>query len=150
MEIEKKFLVNKNTMPQLFSGIRIEQHYLNEINDKWLVRLRQWDNDYFLELKTTGDLSREELKFNITEEEYLEGIKHSIKKLRKTRYILTPKNTNEEKELSYEIDIYDDYDFITCEVEFESEEEANKFVAPSWCVEDVTNDYKYRNNNLAK
>ena len=144
MEIEKKFLVDKDNMPSLTTNVRIEQHYLNSINDKWLIRLRQWDNDYFMELKTVGDVSREELKFKITKEEYLEGIKHSIKKLRKTRYLFF------EKDLSYEIDIYDDYEFITVEVEFESEEEADKFVAPIWFKEDVTQDYKYRNNNLAK
>ena len=144
MEIERKFLVDEYYMPLLGIGIRIEQHYLNEINDKWLIRLRQWDNDYFLELKTQGDLSREELKFKITKEEYLEGIKHSIKKLRKTRHILQIGN------LSYEIDVYDDYKFITCEIEFQSEDEANKYIPLTWLKLDVTDDYKYRNNNLAK
>lgn len=144
MEIERKFLVDKDHMPILETNVRIEQHYLNEIEDKWLVRLRQWGEQYFLELKTQGDLSREELKFKITEDEYLIGIEHSIKKLRKTRYLLF------EQDLAYEVDIYDDYDFKTVEVEFESEEEANNFVPPSWFGQDITNDYKYRNNNLAK
>jgi CYTH domain-containing protein len=144
MEIERKFLVDKDHLPTLETNVRIEQHYLNDIEDKWLVRLRQWDDRYFLELKTKGDLSREELKFKITEDEYLKGIEHSIKKLRKTRYLLF------DQDLAYEVDIYDDYDFITVEVEFESEEEANNFVPPSWFGQDITNDYKYRNNNLAK
>lgn len=144
MEIERKFLVDKTRIPRLETGIRIEQHYLNDIDDKWMVRLRQWDNEYYLELKTIGDLSREELKFKITKEEYLEGIKHSIKKIRKTRYIV------HENGFSVEVDIYDDYEFVTGEIEFNSEEEAKKFVTFTWMVEDVTMDHKYRNNNLAK
>jgi len=53
-------------------------------------------------------------------------------------------------DIRYEIDFYKDYDFVTCEVEFDSEEEANNFEAPDWCIKDVTYDPYYKNVNLAK
>ena len=73
MEIEKKYLVDKTRLPvilqQKTSTVRIDQYYLNDINDSWLIRTRSFEQlfpfegeEYFLTLKTLGLLSREELE----------------------------------------------------------------------------------------
>jgi CYTH domain-containing protein len=148
MEIERKWLVDKDkVIPMLKTGVRIEQHYLNTINDRWLVRVRKIGTDNILTLKSQGLMSREELEYDITEDEYLRTIKHAVKSINKTRFYLA---IDEVKEQYYEIDIYDDYDFIICEVEFESEIEALSFIPPDWCTEEVTNDSNYTNVILAK
>lgn len=148
MEIERKWLVDKNQiLPRLKVGVRIEQHYINDLNDEWLIRARKLGSVHFLTLKNDGLMSRDELEYDITEEEYFDTIKHAVKSINKTRFYLV---LNEETEQYYEIDVFDDYDFIICEVEFPSEIEALKFVPPDWCVEEVTDDSNYTNVILAK
>lgn len=51
----------------------------------------------------------------------------------------------------WEVDFFEDYDFVIAELEFETEEEAlafNNF--PSWIGKEVTEDPTYLNCNLAK
>lgn len=159
MEIERKWLVDKDRCPGLVlydSEIRrTEQGYLNTIDDNWLIRFRMVQilgtvkkplsgeqKYYFLELKTQGLLSREELRYFISEKEYNDSISKCQGIVRKTRYCW------HDNDIYYEVDVYDDHDFVTCEVEFKSEEEANNFVAPDWCIKDVTYDQVYKNVNL--
>jgi len=146
MEIERKWLVDKDKCPILseYSKVlRIVQGYLNDSSDEWIIRVRAIDNsEFILELKSIGLLSREELKFCISEDEYLDAIKQCRNIVYKTRYIQSIDNYH------YEVDVYDYHDFVTCEVEFSSEKEAKKFKAPEWCIKDVTYDPKYKNVNL--
>lgn len=50
------------------------------------------------------------------------------------------------------MDIYnDDLDgLVTVETEFSSEEQAEAFVKPSWFGDDITEDKRYKNKNLAR
>ncbi len=157
MEIERKWLVDKDRCPGLVlynsTIFKTEQGYLNTINDEWLIRVRKFEEKgtisnpgngkvrYYLELKTQGLLSREEIKFIIKEDEYENALSKCLGIVRKTRYCWLDT-------VYYEVDIYDNHDFVTCEVEFPTEEEANNFVAPDWCIEDITYDPKYKNINL--
>jgi CYTH domain-containing protein len=149
MEIERKWLVDKTHLGMLIERShhkeRIEQYYLSGKDDEWTIRLRKSNSEYFLTLKSKGLLSREEIETVIHRGVFLNDIKHAKTSIKKIRYTIEI-----DKDLSYEIDVYDDFDFVTCEVEFKSEEEANGFVTPSWCLEDVTYDSKYKNSNLAK
>ena len=92
-------------------------------------------------------LSREEIEVKISKQTFDDNIRLAKTKLTKTRHLIeiNPKILG-----CYEIDVYDDYEFITCEVEFDTEEEANSFVAPDWCIQDVTQDPTYKNVNLAR
>jgi len=163
MEIERKWLVDKNRCPGLVlydaEILRTEQGYLNSVDDDWLIRVRKvnklgtnkklleagQDVIYFLlELKTQGLLSREELRYYITEPNYKETLSKCESIVKKTRYCWN------EDGVYYEVDIYDDHDFVTCEVEFKTEQEANNFKAPDWCIKDVTYDTAYKNVNLGK
>lgn len=151
MEIERKWLVDKaKIVPLLDHGFRLEQHYLNDITDKWLIRVRKEGSYFTLTMKGKGFMSRPELEYDITEEEYLESIKYTEKSIKKTRFFIDLYPNDIDCDRWYEIDIFDDHDFIICELEFETEEEAKNFTPPDWCLEDVTEDPKYSNINLAK
>jgi len=161
MEIERKWLVDKSKCPIFIYGEesfnltkwKVVQGYLNSVKDEWLIRVRRVDtieknksvlNDYFLEMKSHGLLSREELRIRMNKTEFEEILKKCEKTVEKQRYLWNALG------VQFEIDVYDRYDFITCEVEFNSEEEANNFVAPNWCTKDITMDSGYKNVNLAK
>lgn len=150
MEIERKWIANENSIRHLLdieTGVRIEQHYINGSTDEWVIRARCYGEKFFLTLKSKGLLSRHELEYEITEEQYLETIKHSVKSIKKIRYSIL---SFLGEDLVYEIDVYDFYNFITCEVEFKTEKEANEFVPPDWCMIEVTEDPTYQNVNLAR
>ena len=95
-------------------------------------------------------MARPELEYEITEKEYRTSLEYSKSKVLKTRFFidLFPGEINCER--WFEIDIFDDHDFIICELEFETVEEAGEFDPPDWCVKEVTSDSKYQNINLAK
>jgi len=151
MEIERKFIVNEKRLP--FKLNRLVNYYITQsyldTGDKSIVRIRRIKDihgkeTYKLEFKTFGLLSREEICLNIDYGKYLELFSICKTSLSKTRYIF-PYN-----KFTFEIDVYEDYDFITLEVEFNSEEQANSFEPLDWFGEEITYDKKYKNNNLAK
>jgi adenylate cyclase len=159
LEIEKKWLVDKYKCPIFLKSFNkkdldildTEQGYLEFAeDDNWIIRYRHINerginvDKYFVDLKTKGLLVREEISHRINEEEYIRGIsKCKGRTIRKTRYCHMDV-------VYYEIDVYKDHDFVTCEVEFKNMKEANEFVPPDWCYEDVTYDLKYKNMNLGK
>lgn len=149
-EIERKFLVNKALLPDLhdFKCKEIVQGYLSHRRDKLTVRVRGTDDEYFaIEIKDGGGLTRTELSYTISKEEYenvlaLCGDRVIIKK----RYLI-PSEKNNNKIL--EVDVYQDFDFITCEYEGESEEDVNSLVWEDWFKEELTDKMEYSNRSLA-
>lgn len=159
MEIEKKYLVDKAKLPEILAHktntLQIDQYYLNGITDTWLIRTRclieiypypNMFKRYYLTLKTIGLEAREELEYDITKEEFDKTILQAKTKIKKKRHNVTLNG------VKFEIDEYDDYDFVTCEIEFATEElyMAFEVIKPNWCIQDVTKDKKYKNVNLAK
>ena len=67
MEIERKFLVKQLPNLHNFESKTIEQHY---INFKPEIRVRKIDNDFMLTIKSSGNLKRKEIEFEITEKQY--------------------------------------------------------------------------------
>jgi len=146
MEIERKWLVDKSKIRAFTNfGYRIEQHYLSDIEDDWVIRVRNEMGKYTLTLKGKGLMSRPEIEVDIDEETYFKSIEHSKKCVKKTRFYVFDSNG----EHCYEIDVFDDHDFILCEVEFKSEKDALTFIPPKWCLQEVTMDPDYHNVNLA-
>lgn len=154
MEIERKWLINKEDIPEGLKEnspfSRVKQGYLNP-NDEYLIRVRQNTHlkspdikTYKLEIKSKGLFVRDEFRADITKEMFEEIYFKCPKKIEKTRYY------HFVDDLQYEIDFYDNYDFITLEIEFKTIEEAEKFQAPDWFGEDVTMNLEYKNINLAK
>lgn len=150
LEIERKFLLDVNNIPYDFSKLTkssIEQGY---IIYKPEIRVRSIsDKDYFLTIKgdTKEPVQRDEIEFRISKEAYLTLMsRDDINKITKNRYVV-----NEENNV-YQIDVFEgELKGLACmEVEFNSREEAERFVAPEWAVKEITNDHRYRNSFLAR
>ena len=144
MEIERKFKIKELPDLSQCSFLVMEQGYLNT---EPVVRVRKENDNYYLTYKGKGMLVREEYNLPLTKDAY----EHLVEKadgivIRKTRYIIPY------KKYTIELDVFDKpYEkLVIAEVEFESEEEAEKFQQPLWFGEDVTFDRRYHNSNLSK
>jgi CYTH domain-containing protein len=145
MEIERKFLVNQLPCLKDVCSKKIVQAYLCE---NPVLRLRQMGDDFFICLKSKGELAREELEVAISKERFdtlwgkIEGTP-----VEKVRYFIPLEN-----EFIAELDLYEGVltGLTTVEVEFSSVEQANHFNPPTWFGKDVTYDNRFKNNQLAK
>lgn len=146
MEIERKWIVDLGKVSHFFNfGYRIEQHYLNDLDDEWLIRVRNMMGKYTMTLKGKGFIERPEIEFTINEWTFEEAIAYSKRKLFKTRFRIDLNNG-----IVYEFDVFDDYDFVICEIEFPSVKNAVEYDPPEWCLEEVTTNPEYTNYNLAE
>lgn len=107
-------------------------------------------------------LAREEHELALTEESYLHlKTKCDGNIISKKRYLIPlehpkfhtscPSEYIPEK-LTIELDVFEApfAPLIMAEVEFESLEAANSFIAPDWFLEDVSNNPAYHNSNLSR
>lgn len=147
MEIERKFLIQKENLPDLsaYSFHQIEQGYLCT---EPVVRIRRQDDEYYLTYKSKGLLAREEYNLPLTKDAY----EHLCPKadgivIFKTRYLIPEKN-----DLTIELDVFHGvYEgLLLAEVEFSSEEAAQNYIPPAWFGEDVTYSTRYHNSNMSK
>ena len=143
MEIERKYLIH--TLPENYTTFpfrQLEQGYLCK---EPVVRIRQDNNQYELTYKSKGLLVREEINMPLTKEAY-EHLKQKVdgRLITKKRYMIPY------QEYMIELDIFEGElaPLMFAEVEFETEDDANKFSAPDWFGEDVTFDARYKNSNL--
>lgn len=146
-EIERKFLVR--SLPENLEQYPHEdiiQGYLAITEDGTEVRLRQKGEKYFQTVKSGSGKTRLESEIEITEEQFKSLWEATNgKRVEKTRYEIPHENG------TIELDVYhgDLEGLLLAEMEFSSEEESNKFVAPKWLSEEVTFDKRYKNQNLA-
>ncbi len=168
MEIERKYLIKPDYIDYTAYPFRlIEQGYLSK---EPVVRVRRDNEDYYLTYKSKGLLVREEANLPLNRESYLHLLKKSDGAIiRKCRYLIpysyTPVcqvagadddvltiHTDEavKMECLIELDVFegDLAPLILAEVEFDSINEANRFVAPDWFAKEVTHDARYQNSNL--
>jgi len=145
-EIERKYAIK-----YLPENIKIEQ--IKEIQQAFLyedrntsVRIRKIQIEqgisYIYTVKTNGDIqnnnqvnAKYEIESNITKEYYETLLPKKISnQINKTRIVVPIPNN-----LQVEIDIYYNYleGFLTAEVEFPNEEEANQFNKPEWLGEEL-------------
>ena len=152
LEIEKKWLVDINKIPYDLSKAditKIEQTYICFSPE---IRVRRLNNgqSYTFAVKTgiTADgMTRNELEEEITKEEYESMVKKQEgNTINKTRYQIYDEG------YIYAIDIFsgDLAGLAYLEVEFENQEDANKFETPDWVKRDVTADLNYKNGYLAR
>lgn len=144
MEIERKFLVNKCPTLEKYSVIQITQAY---VSIQPVIRIRKSNEDFFLTIKSSGAISREEYEMPITDEEFhtlLKKVEGTI--ITKKRYLIPL-----EDGLTAELDVFEGSlsPLTTVEVEFASLEEANHFAIPTWFGKDISSDARYKNNNLS-
>lgn len=146
MEIERKYLITRPLSDYAsYPFHTIEQGYL--CTDP-VVRVRKEDDACYLTYKSKGLLSREEYNLPLTKEAY----DHLILKadgniITKKRYLIPIEHT----QLTIEFDIFEGKfeGLMLAEVEFETEEEANSFVPPTWFDKDVTLSGEYQNSRLS-
>lgn len=144
MEIEKKYLTDNSFDYTIFPHKKLIQGYLST---NPVVRVRKEDENYYLTYKGKGMMVREEYNLALT----AEAFDHLIQKadgniISKTRYLIQyGKHT-------IELDVFDEpfAPLIMAEVEFDSVDEAEAFIPPSWFTKEVTNDPAYQNSNMSK
>jgi len=145
LEIEKKFLVNKNIWEHLDKPTPqlIKQSYISD-NKKCTVRLRIKGSKGFITMKgETKNISRSEYEYEIPLIDVTAMMgEFSDKTLSKNRFEIKVGNH------IWEIDEFHGKldGLIIAEIELKSENE--KFELPSWAEKEVSSDPRYYNSNL--
>ena len=144
MEIERKYLIRE--LPE-----RLEQYPCRQIEQGYLntdpvVRIRRTDEQYTLTYKGKGFMVREEYNLPLNKKAFLHLREKIDGILIKKRRYLIPFET-----YTIELDVFEGElaPLLLAEVEFETEDEANAFVPPSWFGEDVTFSSAYHNSTLS-
>lgn len=155
-EIERKFLVDPTKIPydldtigfyDIIQGYASSQGYDSPTTDL-NYRLRQSDIDgsgdiiYHQTIKGKGTKVRTEVEIKLSKEQFDDmWVICENTTLEKRRYIVD----------NYDLDQYknDLAPLWTVEVEFDTEEECDLFTPPNWFGEEVTEDVRWTNHNLA-
>lgn len=147
IEIERKYLLrNDDWRLDADQGTQYEQGYIIG-SDKASVRVRIQGAEAFINIKSaTLGIKRQEFEYRIPFDEAREILSNLCEKplVIKTRYIV---NVNGDK---WEIDVFDggNKGLIVAELELQSEDQSIEL--PSWCGQEVSDDPRYYNVNLAK
>lgn len=166
MEIERKFLIKENAFDlEKYDYVELQQAY---ISTSPVIRVRKKatytvnisatadDNtsqksngttEYILTVKSKGMLSRQEFELSLEEAAYLNLLKKADGNIiTKRRYIIPLEN-----ELTLELDYFKDLfqGLVMGEIEFHTEEEANKYNLPDFIIREVTYDKRYHNSNMS-
>lgn len=148
-EIERKYIVA--SLPAGFdaaAGTRYQQGYLAIDDERALsVRLRREGEAFRLTIKQGRGEVRTEVELPMSASQFgaLWG-EAAEASLEKTRYVVPV------GKLEAEVDVFDGRldGLMLVEVEFESEADARGFTPPEWFGDDVTDDPRYLNQNLAR
>lgn len=153
-EIERKFLINLENLPpeikeklDKYPGVKIEQGYVSVEENENEVRLRKEGNKFFQTIKSQELGAREETEIEITEDQF-EKLWPTTenRRIEKTRYTIPYQGS------TIYIDSYGGKlkGLNLAEIEFKSQEEAERFEPPSWLKEEVTENPSYYGRNLAQ
>lgn len=141
IEIEKKFLVDQEKLPQLPIGKKMSQGYIPTQNGT-TVRVRIQDREAFLTLKGVAvGISRSEFEYAIPLAEAESMLAEFCEGgcVEKIRYEI------DHEGLVWELDIFNGLNqgLIVAEIELTSEEQA--FNKPDWVTMEVSDQKKYSN-----
>lgn len=149
VEIEKKYLVNE--LPANLDQYKyhiIEQAYLTT---NPTIRVRREDDEYYMTYKGHGRddtaLCHSEYNLPLTKEAYDTLRSKADGNIITKKRVLIPYD-----KYTIELDIFDEpfKPLLFAEVEFDSVDEANAFVAPAWFGLEVTGDKNYSNASLSR
>ena len=149
IEIEKKFLITE--LPDdidRYSYHIIEQAYLVTSP---VIRVRREDEEYYMTYKGAGKddtaLAHTEYNLPLTKEAY-----DTLKSKADGNIITKKRVLIPYEKYTIELDIFDPpfAPLVVAEVEFESIEEADSFVAPDWFKEEVTGKREYSNSYMSR
>lgn len=148
LEIERKYLVDTDLWQRPEGGIRMRQGYV-ATKDGTTVRVRIAGERAYLTLKDHAvGLTRHEFEYEIpvADAETLLDTMCTKPQIDKIRYRVPAV----EPGLVWEVDEFlgDNAPLVTAEIELPTEE--TSFTRPVWLGEDVTDDHRYKNNNLAR
>lgn len=151
-EIERKFLIDR--FPEELPLIKEAVIFQSYITTSPETRIREYIEEsaihnhfgYKLTVKSDGDLTREEVQWEITPELYFELLKDINKKPIFKQYRTYKLPDGHILECSI-VDDNTDTRFMYAEIEFKTEEDANNFKIPSYLGEEITynKDYKMKN-----
>ncbi len=154
VETERKFVIDVKNLPAEFfetdEVYDITQTYISyspEMRVRSIIGKTQF---YTMTMKIPLDnkgLSRQEIDFTITAEEYDELVKKQVgNTILKTRYQFWI----DERHVCVDVYAGELDGLAVAEVEFKSVEEADNYVPLDWFGEEVTSDSRYKNANLSK
>lgn len=148
MEIERKFLIQKDRLPS-----NLSDYPKNELAQAYIItnpvlRIRQKNDSYILTYKGQGLMAREEAEFPLSEDAYqklltkTEGIL-----IQKTRYKIPEQNN-----LTIELDVFHGClsGLYLAEVEFPDETSAFAYQPPAWFGREVTQETTFHNSTLSR
>jgi adenylate cyclase len=144
IEIERKYLVNRELLPLPKEGKKLVQGYIWSDENKSL-RIRLADDKAFLTIKS-GDsvLKRAEFEYEIPKQDALDLFELCDAKIDKTRYLI-PMGKH-----TWEVDVFagENEGLIVAEVELSDENE--ELNLPEWIAKEVSDDARYLNVSLIK
>lgn len=146
VEIERKFLVDPEKWKNLEKpeGVFFRQGYILKEKDK-TIRVRLAGDKGFMTIKgaTTG-FSRKEYEYEIPAEDAEELMKNfTAFGTAKTRYFVHDDGN------FWEVDVFAEENEGLIVAELELDDAAEEFKIPAWIAEEVTEDERYYNANLA-
>lgn len=147
LEIERKFLVDGDFLPEATRSVRIAQGYLCSTPER-TVRIRIRDGRGVITFKGVGSrsgMTRFEWEHEIPLAEAQELLARcELGAIEKRRY-LVPAGDH-----TFEVDVFggDNEGLVVAEVELRSEDEP--FERPAWLGREVTGDVRYYNAMLSK
>ncbi len=145
LEIERKFLVKRDLLPTLIDPIPIQQAYIPTSNGT-TVRVRLAGNVAMLTIKTrTISISRNEYEFPIP----VTDARELIEKACHANLVEKHRHLVRHGGLIWEIDIFSGLNEGLIVAEIELEQEDQEFDLPDWAAEEVSDDSRYSNSNLA-
>jgi CYTH domain-containing protein len=149
-EIERKFLVRRELLPELPPGRQLAQGYLSF---QPTVRVRTEEGPEselraYLTIKGDGGISRDEFEYPIPFDEGRELLKLANGSVvTKTRYELP---VEENPDLKWELDVFHGDNNGLIVVELEMPDAEHPFPRPEWLGEEVTRTGSYKNAQLAQ
>ena len=149
LEIERKFictLTKEEALKLSFSNRSVTSVYLESSKESSFRVVKDVHHDGLVVCKWTKKTSLESALIREEKEEYLPEILFNnlnldqYPKVIKQRYLIEINNK------IWEIDFFEDYDFVIAELEFKTLEEAENFIDfPSWIIKEVTHNPYYLN-----
>ena len=150
VEIERKFLVQKEALPDLGPGTLVDQGYLGR---RPAIRVRvmstpklesHWVKEAFLTIKGKGTVTRSEFEFGIPVEDAEQLLDMCAISLTKIRHYVTF------GDYTWEVDEFTGAHQGLWLAEVELPTEDASFERPAWIGHEVTEDPRYSNVSLAE
>ena len=157
MEIERKFTIKE--LPKDLGSYESKKMIQAYLSREPVVRVRRSNDKYYMTYKGSGLIAREEYNLPLTKESF----EHLLSKadgnvISKTRYLIPLKEPKFRDGYEYdgvmltiELDVFDApmAPLVMAEVEFPDLESAEAYIPEDWFLEDVSEDPRYHNVNMA-